>query len=211
MTPTPLASDGPPPSSRRVVAASLASLLSATALLFIAVLPAEYGVDPLGTGHLLGLMPAPVAESATVPTPSGLTTPLIPTSVGPIQYFQAPFSTDTATFLIGPYDYVEYKYRLERGAGMTFAWKASAPVTQDLHGDPDGADDHDEQSFDRRQGSEASGTHTAPFAGLHGWMWENPGGTPITVTLTSAGFYSSATEFRPNRRQFPHPLVPALK
>jgi hypothetical protein len=44
-----------PPSKTRLAAATGAAIVVATILLFAAVLPAEYGFDPLGTGKALGL------------------------------------------------------------------------------------------------------------------------------------------------------------
>ena len=38
-----------------------------------------------------------------------------------------------------------------------------------------------------RPRSQASGTLTAPFSGIHGWSWENTTDQEITVTLTAAG------------------------
>jgi hypothetical protein len=197
----------PTPSPRRLVGATIAAAGAAVVILVVAVLPAEYGIDPIGAGGVLGLVPPDAALVGGPAAPVVAGDRLIPVEVGPTRYFSRPFATDTATFQLGPYDYVEYKYRLEQGASVTFAWKASAAVIHDLHAEPDGAEEHAEISFDKRNLSSAAGTHTAPFAGLHGWMWENPGSDPITVTITTAGFYSSATEFRPNRRRIEHQIT----
>ena len=45
-----------PPSKKPILLATIASMLIAAAVLFVAVLPAEYGFDPLGTGEQLGLI-----------------------------------------------------------------------------------------------------------------------------------------------------------
>ena len=196
----------PPPSGRQLALASAGAALVAAVILFVAVLPAEYGVDPLGTGAALGLLPADPAAGSS---PDGDPPPddagaLTPEPMGAVSYYAAPFAVDQITFELGPYEYVEYKYRLEQGASMQFAWEASSPVLHELHADPDGADGHDPVSFDRQERSRAFGTHTAPFAGMHGWLWENPGGDEVTVTLTSAGFYSSALEYRSNGTRVVH-------
>jgi hypothetical protein len=47
---------------------------------------------------------------------------------------------------------------------------------------------------------------TAPFTGIHGWYWENPGGSPITIHLASSGFYGSAVEIRSDRTRHPRTL-----
>ena len=46
--------------------------------------------------------------------------------------------------------------------------------------------------------SQASGTLTAPFTGIHGWYWENSQDREVTVKLTAAGFFSLSHEFRGN-------------
>src|SRR6185503_18083296 len=44
----------PSPKSRILIATALAAIVAAI-ILVVAVLPAEYGIDPLGTGKALGL------------------------------------------------------------------------------------------------------------------------------------------------------------
>ena len=46
----------PPPSRRKILVTTGSALLTAAAVLFGAILPAEYAVDPLGTGRLFGLL-----------------------------------------------------------------------------------------------------------------------------------------------------------
>jgi hypothetical protein len=43
-----------------------------------------------------------------------------------------------------------------------------------------------------------NGTLNAPFNGIHGWYWENTTAQPVTVSLSTAGFYNLAHEFRTN-------------
>jgi hypothetical protein len=64
-------------------------------------------------------------------------------------------------------------------------------------------------SVDRRTGDGASGGLAAPFAGMHGWYWENPGGTPIAIRLSSAGFYDVAVEYRSDGRRITREPSPA--
>ena len=52
------------------------------------------------------------------------------------------------------------------------------------------------QSYEKRSSvTQAEGTLTAPFSGIHGWYWENAGDQAITITLSSAGFYNLSHEF----------------
>ena len=174
-------------------ASGLALLVSAIVLVTV-VLPAEYGIDPIGTGRALGLTALSGAEpAAVVPPPSG--DALAPVQEGNIGLYPRDYKVDSRELELGPYEYIEYKYHLAKDATMLFAWSASGDVVQDFHGDPDGAPSSAAQSFDKKPRRESTGSFVAPFSGIHGWYWENPGGETVTVRLTTAGFYTAAHEF----------------
>lgn len=195
----------PVPSPRRLAAATAASAFVAGVILVVAVLPVEFGVDPLGAGRALGLVRTGSGADEVARMPAAGER-LTPAPVGPVAYYGAGFASDHAVFTLGPYGTVEYKYRLESGAAMLFTWDATEEVIQDFHGVRDEPQAGQEVSFDTRERRRASGSHVAPFSGMHGWYWENPGASPVTITVTSAGFYSAAIEYRQNRRQVPHAL-----
>ena len=165
-----------PTSPRTIALASVAALLVATLLLFTVVLPAEYGYDPLGTGSALGLL-----GLAQVPA---------------VALEDDEYRVDTAEIVVGPYQWVEYTYRLEEGASMLFSWQATGPLDYNLHSAPDGAPPGYAESFDAQVNDRAHGSYTAPFTGIHGWYWENPAEDEVVITLHSAGFYSEAHEAR---------------
>ncbi len=91
---------------------------------------------------------------------------------------------------------------------MVFAWKANGDLVHDFHGDADGASAETAQSYDKEPHRQANGSFVAPFSGIHGWFWENPGDEPVTITLTTAGFYTSAHEFHMDRKRFRHDVGP---
>ena len=96
---------------------------------------------------------------------------------------------------------IEYKYHLEKGAAMFYAWTAAAPVIYDFHGERSGLVSDggpSSESYDKGTRERASGSFAAPFGGIHGWYWENPGTAPVTVRLTTSGFYNSAVVIQPN-------------
>jgi hypothetical protein len=103
---------------------------------------------------------------------------------------------------------VEYKYRLEKGASMLYSWTATSEVILDMHGDRDEAPANSSESFEKRNRRQANGMFTAPFSGIHGWYWENPGGEAVKVKLTTSGFYSAAVEIRLDHSRHPHELTP---
>ncbi len=180
---------------QRIALAAGAALLSAGLILVMFVLPAEYGVDPLGTGAKVGLVELGVTGQQVEALSAAAATG---TSQAPIIVSQEKaFQDETVDFKVGPRQGMEYKYRLDKGEALLYSWKATAPVSYELHAEPDGAPRGYAQSYEKGEGRrEASGTLTAPFPGIHGWFWENTGDQEVTVTLTAAGFYNLSHEFR---------------
>jgi hypothetical protein len=198
-----------PPSLRQLARTTAIALAVAAILLVTIVLPAEYAIDPLGTGRRLGLteIAAPRVNPVEAMRPPGEA--LKPLVKGPFGEYSAEFKVDVYDVTLQPYEYVEYKYHLEQGATMVFWWHASAPMLQDFHGEREGTppvEGRAEESYDKQDRQQSSGSLTAPFAGIHGWYWENPGATPITIHLTSSGFYGAAVEIRSDRSRHPRTL-----
>jgi len=179
----------------RLAVAFGAALLVAGVLLVTVILPAEYAVDPLGTGAKLGLLALGetgkqvAALEATKGTAAGGVPILAPQ--------ERAFTQETVTFQVKPREGMEYKYRLEKGEALLYSWSASAPMNTEFHAEPDGALRGYAQIYEKKDGmTGASGTLTAPFPGIHGWYWQNTTDKDQTVTLTSAGYYNLAHEFR---------------
>ena len=190
---------------QRLAVAAGAALLVAGLVLVMFVLPAEYGVDPLGTGARTGLLELGVtgqqvdALNAAAAAGTSGAAPIIVAQ-------ERAFHEDTMAFPLKPGESIEYKYRLEQGEALLFSWSTGggagggtgggAVVNYELHAEPDGAPRGFAESYEKGQGAAASGTLTAPFSGIHGWYWENSGDQDVTVTLTAAGFFTVAHEFR---------------
>ena len=176
-----------PPSKARLAAATGAAIVVATILLFAAVLPAEYGIDPLGTGKALGLTALFEADAGDeAPPPATAQAGALPRV----------YKTESTQFTLGPTQAFEYKYRIEQGGGMVYTWSATARMKYEFHGDPDGIGAQ-VASYKKGEGDFDSGSFVAPASGIHGWYWENTGNSEATITLTSAGFYNSGVEMRP--------------
>jgi hypothetical protein len=184
---------------QRIALAVGAALLAAGLILVMFILPAEFAVDPLGTGARFGLLPLGVTgqqvaalNTAAAAGGAGQGAIIVPQD--------RPFQAETIAFKVAPHEGMEYKYRLDKGEALLYSWSATGPVNYELHAEPDGAPAGYAQSYEKRPStSQASGTLTAPFPGIHGWYWENTGDREITVTLKSAGFYNISHEFRNNR------------
>jgi len=176
-------------SRKKIVIATIVTMSIAGLILITTVLPAEYNIDPLKTGKLLGI--AGMSEQQLV----GALNPQT------ISYHQDVYSTTLA-----PFEGLEYKYRLEQGASMLFDWQASGELLFDLHSEKDGVDPKEySPSFDQRQSAGEKGSYTALFPGIHGWYFENRSTRSITLELKTTGFYTKSTEFRDgfeNHRRF---------
>ena len=189
----------PPLAKQRLALAAGAAILVAGLVLVAFIMPAEFAVDPLGIGSRIGLLDLGVTgqqvealeQAAASGGGSGESTIVVAQ--------QRPFNTETVEFTLPPGEgWIEYKYRLEQGESLLYAWSATGPVNVEFHAEPDGGPAGYAQTYEKSQGNAASGTLTAPFSGIHGWYWQNTGTAPVTVTLTSSGFYNLSHEFRPD-------------
>ena len=179
----------------RLAAAAGTALLAAGLILVMFILPAEFGVDPLGTGARVGLVDLGLTgqqvealEQAAASGDAGQAALIVPQ--------ERRFQTETVEFQVAPREGIEYKYRLDKGEALLYSWRTPTPVAFEFHAEPDGAPRGYAQTYEKAQANEASGTLTAPFSGIHGWYWENLSDQAITVTLTTAGYYNIAHEFR---------------
>ena len=166
-----------PPSPRNIIIASAIALLVAVVVLVVAILPAEFGADPLGTGEIFGLTALSRDEN-------------------PFEEQLEVHRTDYAEFLLEPFQSVEYKYLLDLDASMVFSWIADGEVYYDMHAEPAGLGEEYAESFEQGDADRRMGSFHAPFAGIHGWFWENRSLDTITVKLYSSGFYQDSTVFR---------------
>jgi hypothetical protein len=181
----------------RIALVAGTALLAGGLILVAVILPAESGVDPLGTGRLLGLTALGDVQKQVTAFERGRSA--APSGVPTIAPQDRPFQSQTIAFTIGPREFMEYKYRLEKGDALLYAWKATGAVNYELHAEPDGAPKGYAETYEKgNAASNASGTLTAPFAGIHGWYWENTSDAEVTVTLSAAGFYTMSHEFRKN-------------
>lgn len=178
----------PAPSKASLAKATLIALAVALAVLFTAVLPAEYGIDPLRTGKLLrltGIAQSDPGGGRAIAVKSGLYT-LQPAS----------YKVDTEEIGLHPGEGFEIKYHMQRGAVMVFAWKADGPMQFEFHGEPDvkpRADYFESYLLDNKAGVDHFyGSFTAPSTGVHGWFWQNKTKQDVRMHLSVSGFFDSS-------------------
>lgn len=150
----------------------------AIVILVLFVLPAEFAIDPTGSGKLLGLTDLSGLQSEQ------------------IVHQAEKYNTDRAEFILSPFESLEYKYRIEENGILLYSWQASGELLYDFHAEPDGAEPGFAESFDKQRKDSSKGSYTASFPGIHGWYWENRGSSDVRINLISSGYYSRAIEFR---------------
>jgi len=181
------------PSKGAIVKATLVALAVALVILFTAVLPAEYGIDPLKTGALLGLTGLSKASD------SGTGGRATPAQAGIFTAQEKIYKTDSEDMSLRPGEGVEVKYHMQKGAGMVYGWKADGKLQFEFHGEPDVKPKpgyFESYLLDNKVGTDHMyGSFTAPTTGIHGWFWANKTDKPVMFHLTTAGFYDSARMF----------------
>ena len=166
-------------SPKKILLATFITLIIAVVLLITTVLPAEFNIDPLKTGKLLGI--AGMSETQLV---------------GALNKQEQDYHEDTYTRTLGPFERFEYKYRMEAGATMLFTWQATGELVFDLHAEQDGIDPEEySPSFDQRQSMGEKGSYTALFSGVHGWYFENRSTNQVELEVHTTGFFSKAIEY----------------
>jgi len=174
----------PPVPLSSLARAGVISLLVAAVVLVVAILPAEYGIDPTGLGETLGFTAMEVAAQAV----SGEEESAV-RSV-PLVRATTPLSSDSMEFVLQPDQGIEVKVEMLEGESFVFEWiSEGGPVNFDMHGEPPGQADQFTSYWAEMQQMGASGTFVAPITGTHGWFWRNRGEAPVTVRLSVSGFY----------------------
>lgn len=183
-------------------------------VLAVAVLPAEYGIDPTGLGKVLGLtgmhsvaattapavmasttaaLPATASSDATAKKASTIAAPGEARAVTIASAQATPYRVDTMEITLPPGRGLEVKTKLAKGATLIYSWKTKGGevLHHDFHGEPVNAKGDEFESFILENDvSESRGSLIAPFSGVHGWYWKNKSQAPITLVLNASGFYT---------------------
>mgnify|MGYP000417129149 FL=1 len=166
--------------------------LVAVILLLTIVLPAEYQIDPLSTGKLLGLDKMSAESSGLDTTPVDVKDDL---STFRLSKSTSLLHTETREVVVEGYEGIELKATMQQGDGFTFDWRTKdGPLYTDMHGEYASDTSKFETYFKEKSINQQQGTFVAPFDGTHGWYWQNMQEDAVTVTITLSGFYSDLHE-----------------
>lgn len=158
-----------PPSKKELLQTTGLAAGAAAVALLLFVLPAEYGIDPLGFGGALGLTDEG-SERA---------------DVSAVNVQDVPPSNETHQVVLPASGaWREVKWNMEAGMTVVFSWTSDFPVQFDLHSDELG-------SFDGGTAASWHGSFTAPEDGYYGWAFRTPSADATTLALTVTGHWTA--------------------
>lgn len=166
----------------------------AAGLFVLAVLPAEFGVDPTGFGKLTGLVKlAPAQEEVVVATPSADAS-VSAISATPYRSDLIEIPLDTADTGRG-LEELEYKVRVKKGDSFVYSWSVDGIANpeefySDFHGESPPNPKVQVIEYRQATGTSARGRLIAPMDGVHGWYLQNQSAKPVVVKLRISGFYT---------------------
>ena len=177
----------PLPSAISLIWSCISSVLLAIIIFVIAVLPAEFNIDPTGLGEKMGLTVLSQTDDnamkSTViscPETAGITPKTTDTSKW----------KDTVVITVPANKGLEYKFYIVKDEKLEFIWNTDGEALYfDFHGEPEGDKTGYFKSFKESTQNESSGTLSIPFTGSHGWYWQNKTNKPVTIILKTRGNY----------------------
>jgi hypothetical protein len=91
---------------------------------------------------------------------------------------------------------LEYMIKMKAGDTVVYSWEVQSisdpqSFLTEFHGHTDAAPGGrgDLMFYEKGPGAKTSGSLIAPWAGTHGWYWQNKSAAPVVVRLRMAGFY----------------------
>lgn len=193
---------------------------AALVLLFVVVLPAEYGYDPTRIGSALGLTDMSgerqaggeglvvedilsANDSLADATGTDPNEPIPLPNPAISQIAATPPKTETMRIELDFDGRTEVKVEMAKSKVVLYSWKVTGgDVYVDFHGhDPAKSDSfwvrYEEAGQEEGQGvSSRHGSLVAPFDGQHGWYFLNLAQGPITIDLTVTGYFDRLVDLR---------------
>ena len=180
------------PSSKSLIKASIIAVIVAIAVLIIAVLPAEYGLDPTGFGKQLGLTELADGNDQLQAAPIVDTNnESLIQEMSAVYISQEPYKTKKLSMPLFPQQGIEVKAVMNEGDLLIYNWSASNTLYMDMHGEMFNAKSDEFTSYwEENNINQASGNLVANFSGTHGWYWKNNTDEVIDLNVEVSGFYS---------------------
>ena len=177
----------------QMLAITLGALVVASVIVFGAILPAEFNLDPFGVGKVTGLSRLWAPREVAFDT-STSTVPLA-------REYPSGFRSDTIEIPLRREgdptrgDELEYKVRMNKDATLIYEWSvAEIPNPEEFYYDFHGhtltnTKEMTVATYKQATATRANGALTAPFDGVHGWFFQNQSVNPVVVHVKISGFY----------------------
>ncbi|OUS01061.1 hypothetical protein A9Q86_09970 [Flavobacteriales bacterium 33_180_T64] len=193
----------------QILKSLLIALLIGAVVLVTAVLPAEYGIDPVGTGELFGFSKLYQGnnQTETIDTASSLnfnkikmeklgspqSTPKPNEANNPPPEVQYPYREDSIEVIVPAEKGIEYKFKSLKYGSIKYEWATDIGIVYiDFHGEVKQENPPKNvfyESYTLAYSNNMAGTLTAPFEGKHGWYFRNETNEDIVVTIRLNGQY----------------------
>ncbi|MHB1107477.1 MAG: hypothetical protein ACYCZ2_14065 [Lutibacter sp.] len=198
----------------KIIKATIIALIVGALLLVVAVLPAEYGIDPTGAGKLFGFSRLyisddpktlsttfegvvsnsdfPLIKLEKAGSNSNIERPVEADNPPPAKQFEQ--KNDSVQVIVPAGKGVEFKINMLKYGQMKYEWAtANREVLYfDFHGEvKQEAEIKDVyfESYTMANSNNMVGTFLAPYEGKHGWFFRNNSNTDVVVNLRLKGSY----------------------
>jgi hypothetical protein len=198
---------------KQIIKATIISIIVGAVLYVVAVLPAEYGMDPTGAGELLGFSKLYVPEEAETNNLTLMTTnastPIIklekagsgPDVERPVEADNPAPTTqlssreDETKVTVPAGKGIEFKVNMLKYGTMKYEWTTTngEMLYFDFHGEVKQEKEVEEVYFESYTIANANnmvGTFLAPYEGKHGWFFRNNSDQDVIVNLRLKGQYA---------------------
>ncbi|MFS4454923.1 hypothetical protein [Maribacter sp. 2304DJ31-5] len=195
---------------KQLIKSVIIAFIIGAIVLVTAIFPAEYGMDPLGTGELFGFSKLYQGEGKANPIGeatgdnSALNFQKIkmeylgspPDRKAPEQTIDKSLinklskRTDSIQIKLPAEEGLEYKIKMLRYGKTKYEWTANKGIVYiDFHGELIEGGNGFFESYTQAYSNNLAGTFTAPFEGKHGWYFKNTTKEDIVITLRLNGEY----------------------
>lgn len=177
-----------------LIAATLGAVALAALIVLGAILPAEFHKDPIGLGKLTGLSRLWAPDDKAVDANAA--------GVARAREYDIPYRSDTVEIPLGGFmdgvdkSSLEYKVRMKKDATLVYSWEVTGLTSaRDFQFDQHGhtlarpGEGMTVATYKQAYGLKQSGALSAPFDGIHGWLFANNGDGRAVVHLKLAGYY----------------------
>jgi hypothetical protein len=195
---------------KKIIKNTLLAMGIAAVLLVVAVLPAEYGIDPIGAGKVLGFsrlyIPKTVVAENEMLVKVRKNKVLKLENLGSEISIERPKEIDNAAprkqtaersdeiiIDVPAKKGIEYKVIMKKYDQFKYEWITDeGTLFHDFHGEVKQGDSYSHffESYTQAFSNNMVGTFLAPFEGIHGWYFSNKSDKAIKVTLKLSGQYT---------------------